>query len=108
MTHRFSSSYYRTSFLAVLLTLTALLAACGLSFALLVQSAGWALPGFVLVGAGFSSIIPLVFAAGGRIRAMSEGAGVAAVSGIQQLAPALIARGQIDRCAGPWSVHWRR
>jgi MFS family permease len=63
----------------------ALLAACGLSSALLVHSPYWALPGFALVGAGFSSIIPLVFAAGGRIKAVSEGAGVAAVSGLGYL-----------------------
>ena len=59
-----------------------ILAACGLASALLVQSPYWALPGFALAGAGFSSIIPLVFAAGGRIKGMSEGAGVATVSGI--------------------------
>jgi MFS family permease len=63
----------------------ALLAAGGLSWALLVHSPYWALPGFALVGAGFSSIIPLVFAAGGRIPSVSEGAGVAAVSGIGYL-----------------------
>ncbi len=63
----------------------ALLAACGLASALLVQNPYWALPGFALVGAGFSSIIPLVFAAGGRIQAVSEGAGVAAVSGLGYL-----------------------
>ena len=59
-----------------------ILAACGLASALLVQSPTWALPGFALAGAGFSSIIPLVFAAGGRIKGVSEGAGVATVSGI--------------------------
>jgi MFS family permease len=59
-----------------------ILAACGLTSALLVHSPYWALPGFALAGAGFSSIIPLVFAAGGRIKSVSEGAGVAAVSGI--------------------------
>lgn len=63
----------------------ALLAACGLSSALLVQNPYWALPGFALVGAGFSSIIPLVFAAGGRIPSISEGAGVATVSGLGYL-----------------------
>ena len=63
----------------------ALLAACGLTSALLVHSPYEALPGFALVGAGFSSIIPLVFAAGGRIKSVSEGAGVAAVSGLGYL-----------------------
>lgn len=63
----------------------ALLAAFGLTSALLVHSPYQALPGFALVGAGFSSIIPLVFAAGGRIQSVSEGAGVAAVSGLGYL-----------------------
>ncbi|MEO8591858.1 MAG: MFS transporter [Candidatus Solibacter sp.] len=61
------------------------LAAVGLSFALLVHSPVWALPGFAAAGAGFSSIIPLVFAAGGRIRGISQGAGVATVSGLGYL-----------------------
>lgn len=63
----------------------ALLAAAGLTSALLVRNPYWALPGFAMVGAGFSSIIPLVFAAGGRIRRIGEGAGVAAVSGLGYL-----------------------
>jgi Major Facilitator Superfamily len=63
----------------------ALLAAAGLTCALLVSSPYWALPGFAMVGAGFSSIIPLVFAGGGRVKTVSQGAGVAAVSGIGYL-----------------------
>jgi MFS family permease len=58
------------------------LAAAGLTFALLAHSPYWALLGFGAAGAGFSSIIPLVFAAGGRIPGLSEGAGVATVSGL--------------------------
>ena len=61
------------------------IAAAGLSFALLVNSPYWALAGFAAAGAGFSSIIPLAFAAGGRIPELSEGAGVATVSGIGYL-----------------------
>ena len=61
------------------------IAAAGLSFALLVHSPYWALAGFAAAGAGFSSIIPLVFAAGGRIPQVSEGAGVATVSGLGYL-----------------------
>jgi MFS family permease len=63
----------------------ALVAALGLASALLVHSPYQALPGFALVGAGFSSIIPLVFAAGGRIPSVSDGTGVAAVSGLGYL-----------------------
>jgi MFS family permease len=60
-------------------------AAAGLSFALLVHSPYWALAGFAAAGAGFSCIVPLVFAAGGRIPGVSEGAGVATVSGFGYL-----------------------
>jgi MFS family permease len=61
------------------------IAAAGLSFALLVHSPYWALAGFAAAGAGFSCIVPLVFAAGGRIPEVSEGAGVATVSGFGYL-----------------------
>jgi MFS family permease len=63
----------------------ALLAAAGLTIALLVPDPLWALPGFALVGAGYSSIIPLVFAAGGRLSPLNPGAGVATVSGLGYL-----------------------
>jgi MFS family permease len=59
----------------------ALVAAAGLSIALAAQSPSWALPGFALTGAGFSVIVPLVFGAGGRVRSVPRGAGVAIVSG---------------------------
>jgi MFS family permease len=62
-----------------------ILAAAGLATSLVAHSAGWALPGFALAGAGFSSIIPLVFAAGGRASSSGEGVGVAAVSGLGYL-----------------------
>ena len=60
----------------------AAIAALGLASALLVHSPYAALPGIALTGVGFSSIIPLVFAAGGRIPGIGEGAGVATVSGL--------------------------
>jgi MFS family permease len=60
----------------------ALLAAAGLASALLVHSPYAALPGIALTGIGYSSIIPLVFAAGGRVHGVGEGAGVATVSGL--------------------------
>jgi MFS family permease len=59
----------------------ALLAACGLSMALIVSSPYWALLGFGLTGAGFSVIVPIVFGASGRVRSVPSGAGVAMVSG---------------------------
>jgi MFS family permease len=63
----------------------ALLAASGLAMALLAPHPLWAMPGLAMVGAGYSSIIPLVFAAGGRLNPASEGAGVAIVSGLGYL-----------------------
>ena len=62
-----------------------IIAAGGLALVVLVHSPYWALAGFAAAGAGFSSIIPLVFAAGGRIPGVSEGAGVATVSGLGYL-----------------------
>jgi MFS family permease len=60
----------------------AALAAIGLASALVVHSPYAALPGIALTGVGFSSIIPLVFGAGGKIPGIGEGAGVATVSGL--------------------------
>jgi MFS family permease len=61
------------------------LAAAGLAIVVAVNSPYLALAGFAMAGAGFSSIIPVVFAAGGRILGMGEGAGVATVSGLGYL-----------------------
>ena len=61
------------------------IAAAGIALAVTAHSAGWALAGFGAAGAGFSSIIPLVFGAGGRVESVGEGAGVATVSGIGYL-----------------------
>ena len=63
----------------------ALLAATGLAMALMATQPVWAFPGLAVAGAGFSSIIPVVFAAGGRVSPDSEGAGVATVSGLGYL-----------------------
>ena len=62
-----------------------LLAAAGVALAVFAHTTGWALAGFAAAGAGFSSIIPLVFAAGGRVESVSEGTGIATVSGIGYL-----------------------
>lgn len=58
-----------------------LVAAAGLTCALCAPSPGWALPGFAAAGAGFSVIVPLVFGAGGRVKDVSPGAGIATVTG---------------------------
>lgn len=57
-------------------------AAMGMFLVVLSPSSYWALAGFAAAGAGYSSIVPLVFAAGGRIPGISEGVGVATVSGL--------------------------
>ncbi len=58
----------------------ALLAAAGLSAALLIGTVPAALVGFVCVGAGFSVAVPLVFSAAGRLDSRSAGPGLAAVT----------------------------
>ncbi|HTA68076.1 MAG TPA: MFS transporter [Bryobacteraceae bacterium] len=63
----------------------ALIATAGLGLVVAAGSVAWALAGFAAAGAGLSSIIPLVFAGGGRVPSVSEGAGVATVSGLGYL-----------------------
>ena len=58
----------------------ALLAAAGLSAALLIGTVPAALIGFVCAGAGFSVAVPLVFSAAGRLDSRSAGPGLAAVT----------------------------
>ena len=59
-----------------------IVAGIGLTWALLMPSAAWAMPGFAATGAGFSVIIPLVFGSGGRIPGIPPGPGIATVTGI--------------------------
>jgi MFS family permease len=59
----------------------ALVAAGGLSLALTTHSIHWVLLGFGVTGAGLSVIVPLVFGAGGRIKSVASGTGIALVSG---------------------------
>src|SRR4029079_6275757 len=61
------------------------IAAAGLALVVTVNSPYLALIGFAMAGAGFSSIIPVFCAAGGRIPGIGEGAGVATVSGLGYL-----------------------
>ena len=75
---------YITMRLGPLLTVRigSLVGACGLIWALSMQSPAWAMPGFAAAGAGFSVIIPLVFGSGGRVESVGPGAGVATVTGL--------------------------
>lgn len=59
-----------------------LLAGLGMTWAALAPTARLSLPGFGIVGAGFSVIIPLVFGSGGRIKGVDPGAGIATVTGL--------------------------
>jgi MFS family permease len=61
------------------------IAAIGLALVVAAHAPYGAIIGFGMAGVGFSSIIPLVFAAGGRIPGIGEGAGVATVSGLGYL-----------------------
>lgn len=62
-----------------------LIATAGLGLVVSTHSIGWAMAGFAAAGAGLSSVIPLVFAGGGRVSSISEGTGVATVSGLGYL-----------------------
>ena len=57
-----------------------LLAAFGMAAATMFEHVPVALVGFGLVGAGFSTIIPIIFGAGASVKGMPPGAGVAAVT----------------------------
>lgn len=59
-----------------------LLASLGLSFSLLTSKQEWAIFGFILVGAGFATIVPNIFAEAGRLEEVSPESGLATVSTI--------------------------
>ena len=57
-------------------------AAAGFLFAVLAPSAGAALLGFVLIGLGASNIVPILFSAAGRQKAMPAGLAISAITTI--------------------------
>ena len=59
-----------------------LVAGVGVLCVIAAPSPLWAFPGFAAAGAGFSVIVPLAFGAGGRVKNVSPGAGVATVTGL--------------------------
>ncbi|MGY2133935.1 MFS transporter [Hymenobacter sp. HD11105] len=73
---RFTSHFGR----ARTLQLSGLLTASGLVLAVALPQLGPALVGFLLVGFGVSSVVPLVYGAAGRSTVMSPGVALAAVS----------------------------
>lgn len=83
---RFGGDFFAARFGAVnLVRGSALLATAGISLALLAPHPAAALSGFALVGAGFATIVPMVFSAAGRTPGMSPGAALASVTTIGYL-----------------------
>ena len=56
------------------------LAAAGMAFALGVNQPWSVLAGFTLVGAGFATVVPIVFSAAGRLAGVAPGVAISAVS----------------------------
>jgi MFS family permease len=65
-----------------ILQLSGILTASGLAVAVLFPAMVTAILGFFLVGAGVSSVVPLVYSAAGKSKVMSPGVALAAVSTI--------------------------
>lgn len=74
LTHRYG--------LKRILQLSGVLTASGLAIAVLFPTMVMAILGFFLVGAGVSSVVPLVYSAAGKSKVMSPGVALAAVSTI--------------------------
>ena len=64
---------------------SALLAAAGLAFAVLVATPIAAIVGFACAGLGLSNAVPVMFGAAGRLPGMQPGAGIAATASIGYL-----------------------
>lgn len=80
---RFVSDWFAGKFgLKPTLQLSGVLIAIGLLLAVLLPSLPTAIAGFLLVGAGVSSVIPLVYSAAGKSSVLSPGVALAAVSTI--------------------------
>ena len=67
------------------LSISGVIIATGLAVAVLFPVLPAAIAGFLLVGAGVSSVVPLVYSAAGKSRRMSAGVALAAVSTIGYL-----------------------
>ena len=80
-TGRFIADWFTNRFGRVkTLQISGLLTTVGLSLAVALPSLPTALVGFMLVGLGVSSVVPLVYSAAGRSRTMPAGVALAAVS----------------------------
>jgi len=80
---RFFADWFTSHFgLKLILQLSGILTAAGLIIAVLLPQLPTAILGFLLVGAGVSSVVPLVYGAAGKSTVMSPGVALAAVSTI--------------------------
>jgi len=80
---RFLADWFTSRFgLKVILQLSGILTASGLMIAVLLPQLTTAIIGFFLVGAGVSSVVPLVYGAAGKSKVLSPGVALAAVSTI--------------------------
>ncbi len=78
---RFIADYFTGKFgLKRILQFSGLLTASGLAISVINPTIEFALIGFLLVGAGVSSVVPLVYSAVGKSKTMSPGVAIAAVS----------------------------
>ncbi len=68
-----------------LMIVSGLIAAAGMSLALLVPVAGIGLLGFALVGLGLSNVVPVLFSAAAQVPGVSPAHGIAAVSAVGYL-----------------------
>lgn len=82
-TGRFIADWFAARFgLKRTLQISGTLTATGLMIAVLFPTLYTAIGGFLLVGFGVSSVVPMVYSAAGRSKTMSPGAAIAAVSTI--------------------------
>ncbi len=80
---RFVADWFTSRYgLKKILQLSGLLITLGLSIAILFPSLSTAITGFLLVGVGVSSVVPLVYSAAGKSKILSPGVALAAVSTI--------------------------
>lgn len=80
---RFVADWFTSRFgLQRVLQVSGLLTALGLLIAVLLPHLYTAIAGFLLVGAGVSSVVPLIYSAAGKSKVMSPGVALAAVSTI--------------------------
>lgn len=82
-----------------------LLIACGLLLSVVVPTVFWATLGFLLVGFGISSTVPICYSLAGNTRTMNSGTAVAAVTSISYLG-FLIGPPMIGHVAHAISLHY--